>query len=405
MKIALIAGMALAGAAATSVVAQEAPAPTAPATAPDVPAGAPPAVAATAPTLGPSLSGPLVANANPISFDIPAIGKIYVSGVGSGIARFQDHSVPGDHSSYGDLSNAQVIVQKVDGVFQFYAQAGIYSLPSLGTGYLRATRATDATYSPLPEAFIKIAPNAAFSIEVGKLPTLIGAEYTFTFENMNIDRGLLWNQEPAISKGVQANYTHGPIALSLSLNDGYYSSKYSTLSGSATYTFNPANVLAFVASGNTKRTYKSTFSTPGILNNSELYNLIYTYTKGKVIVQPYVQYSHVSAQPFFGTTAASTIGGAILAKYSFTPEFSLPVRAEYISSSGRSSATAANLLYGSGSDAYSLTFTPTYQYKVLFARAELSYVKATGATPGAVFGTNGLDRSQTRGLLEVGIMF
>jgi len=28
-----------------------------------------------------------------------------------------------------------------------------------------------------------------------KLPTLIGAEYTFTFENMNIERGLLWNQE------------------------------------------------------------------------------------------------------------------------------------------------------------------------------------------------------------------
>ena len=402
MKIAIIASMACAGVVATPLLAQEAPAPASSAAAP---AGAPPAVAATAPTLGPSLSGPLTANASPINFDIPVLGKIYVTGVGSGIARFQDHAVPGDHSSYGDLSNAQVIVQKVDGVFQFYAQAGIYSLPSLGTPYLRATRATDATYSPLPEAFIKIAPNAAFSVEVGKLPTLIGAEYTFTFENMNIDRGLLWNQEPAISKGVQANYTHGPLAFSLSLNDGFYSSKYSTLSGSATYTINPANVIAFVASGNTKRTYKSTFSTPGVLNNSELYNIIYTYTKGKVIVQPYVQYTHVAAQPQFGTTAASTIGGAVIARYSFTPEFSLPVRAEYIISSGNPNTTAASLLYGAGSDAFSLTITPTYQYKVLFARAELSYVKAGGAASGAAFGSNGLDRSQTRGLFEVGIMF
>lgn len=402
MKIATIAGMTLAATVATSGMAQDAPVP---ATLAAAPVGAPPAVAATAPTLGPSLSGPLAANAAPINFDIPVLGKIYVTGVGSGIARFQDHSVPGDHASYGDLSNAQVIVQKVDGVLQFYAQAGIYSLPSLGAGYLRATRATDAYYGPLPEAFIKIAPNAAFSLEIGKLPTLIGAEYTFTFENMNIDRGLLWNQETAISKGVQANYTHGPLALSLSLNDGFYSSKYSTLSGSATYTINPANVLSFVASGNTKRTYKSTISTPGILNNSEIYNIIYTYTKGKVIVQPYVQYTHVQALPFFGTTAASTIGGAVLAKYSFTPEFSLPVRAEYISSSGNANGTAANLLYGIGSDAFSLTLTPTYQYKVLFARAELSYVKASGTTPGSVFGSNGLDRSQTRGLLEVGIMF
>jgi len=401
MRTAIIAGMALAGAVgsvvASPVSAQEIPA--------AAPAGAPPAVAASAPTLGPSLSGPLVANANPISFDIPEVGKIYVSGVGSGIARFQNHAVSGDNGAYGDLSNAQVIFQKIDGVFQFYAQAGIYSLPSLGAPYLRATRATDQYYGPLPEAFIKIAPSAAFSVEIGKLPTLIGAEYTFTFENMNIDRGLLWNQETAISKGVQANYTHGPLALSLSLNDGFYSSKYTTLSGSATYTINPANVLSFVASGNTKRTYKATTSTPGLLNNSEIYNIIYTYTKDKVIVQPYVQYTHVSAQPFFGTTAASTIGGAVLAKYSFTPAFSLPIRAEYISTSGQANSSAANLLYGTGSSAFSLTLTPTYQYKVFFARTEVSYVKASGTTPGAVFGSNGLDRSQMRGLLEVGIMF
>lgn len=358
-----------------------------------------------APALLPALAGPLSYAATPVSFDVGPLGKVYVNGVVSGIARFQDHAVPGDHNAFGDISNGQVIVQKVDGIFQFFVQAGIYSTPSLGVPYLRASRTNESTFGPVPQAFIKIAPTSNFSFQVGKLPTLIGAEYTFTFENMNIDRGLLWNLEPAVSKGVQANYTHGPFAFSVSLNDGFYSSKYSTVSGSLAYTIDPANVVAFAASGNTKTTTKSTFVTGGILNNTQVYNLIYTHTKGKLVVQPYVQYTHVDALPFFGTTSASTIGGAVLARYAITPEISLPVRAEYVSSSGKPGGTAASFLYGTGSEAFSVTVSPTYQYKIFFARAEGSFVKATNTTAGSVFGALGNDRSQLRGVVEVGALF
>nr|WP_295663143.1 outer membrane beta-barrel protein [Polymorphobacter sp.] len=371
-------------------------------------AATPPAAAPAAPVLSPAITGPLAGNSAPLNFDLGGFGKVYVTGVASGIARFQDHAVTGagDHGAYGDLSNGQVFIQKIDGVFQFYLQAGVYSLPSLGTPYTRATRVTDSTFGPLPQAFIKIAPTANFSIQAGKMPTLIGAEYTFTFENMNIDRGLLWNLEPAVSKGVQANYTAGPLAFSVSLNDGFYSSKYSTVSGSVAYTIDPKNVLAFAASGNTKTTTKSTVSTPGILNNSSIYNLILTHTDGPWLIQPYVQYTHVDGLvPQFGTTSASTIGGAILAKYSFTPEFSLPVRGEYVSSSGTRGGTAASFLYGTGSDAYSITVSPTYQYKIFFVRAEGSYVKAIHATAGSAFGKLGNDTSQVRGVLELGVLF
>ncbi len=353
----------------------------------------------------PALAGTLSYAATPTNFDLGPLGKVYVNGVVSGIGRFQDHAVPGDHGSFGDISNGQVIVQKVDGVFQFFVQAGIYSTPSLGVPYVRASRLNEATYGPVPQAFIKIAPTSNFSVQVGKLPTLIGAEYTFTFENLNIDRGLLWNLEQTVSKGVQANYSHGPLAFSLSLNDGYYSSKYSTISGSVAYTIDPADVIAFAASGNTKTTTKATFVTSPVLNNQQIYYLSYTRTKGKWLVQPYVQYTHVSALPFLGTTSASTIGGAVLAKYSITPEISLPVRAEYVSSSGTPGGTGANFLYGSGSEAFSLTVSPTYQYKIFFARAELSYVKASNTTAGFVFGGAGNDRSQTRGVAEVGLIF
>ncbi|MBV8971762.1 MAG: porin [Sphingomonadaceae bacterium] len=393
-KIAVAAS--LAAVAAVPATAQEAP--------PAPPAEAP-AAAPTAPALLPALAGPLSYAATPVSFDLDGFGKVYVNGALSGIGRFQDHAVPGDHDSFGDISNGQVVVQKIDGVFQFMAQAGIYSLPSLGVPYLRASRTNESTFGPIPQAFVKIAPTSAFSVQVGKLPTLVGAEYTFTFENMNIDRGLLWNLEPAVSKGVQANYTHGPLAFSLAFSDGYYSSKYSTLSGSVAWTIDPADVLAFTAQGNTRTITKATFVTSPVLNNQQIYDLIYTRTKGKWVIQPYIQYTHVDALPFLGTTSAETWGGAVLARYAITPALSLSGRAEYVSSSGTPGGTAANYLYGPGSDAWSLTLTPTYTWKIFFARAELSYVRATGTTAGFAFGNDGNAHSQTRGVFEVGVLF
>ena len=54
----------------------------------------------------------------------------------------------------------------------------------------------------------------AWSIQGGRLPTLIGAETTFTFQNLNITRGLLFGQENAINQGVQVNYAQGPRTVS-----------------------------------------------------------------------------------------------------------------------------------------------------------------------------------------------
>jgi len=62
-------------------------------------------------------------------------------------------------------------------------------------------------------------------------------------------------------------------------------------------------------------------------------------------------------------------------------------------------------MYGPGSKAWSITVTPTYQYNVFFARAELAYVGTSDSQPGLVFGPNGTDKSQARALLEFGLMF
>jgi hypothetical protein len=63
----------------------------------------------------------------------------------------------------------------------------------------------------------------------------------------------LWNQEPAVSKGGQANLTLGPIALSLSFTDGFDSGVYNWVTGSATWTINSANSFEFVVVGNVEK--------------------------------------------------------------------------------------------------------------------------------------------------------
>ena len=348
----------------------------------------------------PAMTAPLAANPDPVSFDFGG-SKIYVSGQLTGLGLTQNHSIVGDKGSRADLSNAQIEIQKTDGVFQFYVQAGAYSLPSLGAPYVKAGDLPDMTYHYVPTAYVKIAPSDKVSLQAGILPTLIGAEYTFTFQNMNVARGLLWNQEPAISRGVQLNVANGPVTASFALTDGFYSDHYSTGSTLITYTVSKTDTVAFAGSAQFNKTTKSRFATPVTLNNGDVFDLIWTHTEGNWMVQPYVQYGHVPKFTAAGITdSGSTYGAAVLARYTFSPMFSLAGRAEYEGSSGGTS-----LLYGHKSKAWSLTVTPTVQLKTFFVRAELSYTGLDSAAPGSGFGKLGDKDSQTRAMLETGVLF
>jgi hypothetical protein len=271
----------------------------------------------------------------------------------------------------------------------------------------------------VPEAFGKLVVNDSLNFEAGKLPTLIGQEGTFTFQNLNIERGLLWNQENLINRGVQVNYSVGPVVLALSWNDGFYSNSFTYLTGSATWTVNDANTLVFAGGVNTT-TDNSTFCGPsGPLAfganfcNEQQYDVSWTYTNGPWLVNPWAQYTHVPANSrlFSGnTTSGDTWGGAILGSYTFDSSgplagFSLPARFEYISSSGNTS-TGPNLLgYGAGSNAWDITVTPTYQYKRFFARVEGSYINVGSGTAGSEFGSAGKNTDQFRALVEGGFVF
>ncbi|HLH42928.1 MAG TPA: outer membrane beta-barrel protein, partial [Bryobacteraceae bacterium] len=270
--------------------------------------------------------------------------------------------------------------------------------------FLSAGETINRLYGPLPVAFLKLQPASNTSLLIGALPTLMGAEYTFTFENLNVERGLLWSQENAVNRGIQVNQTVGKFTAALSWNDGFYSNRYSWLSGSLAYASAPHS-LAFVGMGNLSQTAFRTLATP-VQNNGAVYALIYAYNNGNWMVQPYFQYTDVPTNPKIGVAhGASTRGAALLLNRFLGRGFSLSARLEYISSSGGASPRSVNLLFGPGSAGWSFTLTPTFQYKRLFLRAESSFVRAANAAPSGVFGPAGFNRTQSRFLIEAGFLF
>lgn len=350
----------------------------------------------------PSITGPLQAPP-PIAFNAAGV-NLSLNGVVSGMGLWQANHVSGDEPTQAALSNGQIFIQKTTGWWQFYVQAGAYDLPALGTLFLPTDKTTSDFFGPVPVAYLKLAPAKNTSIEIGALPTLMGAESTFTFQNMNIERGLLWNQENAVNRGIQVNQTFGKFTAALSWNDGYYSNRYSWLSGSLTHASGP-HTIVFSGMGNLGQTAFRTLATP-VQNNGSMYAIIYTYTKGSWIVQPYYQYGDVPANPGIGIVkGASTSGGALLISHTFGRGVSLAGRAEYLSSTGGLSDGAVNLLFGPGSGGWSATLTPTWQRDRFFVRGDLAWVRATSYTPGDAFGLDGMNANQPRAVIEAGFLF
>src|SRR5260370_24242105 len=140
----------------------------------EAPASTPPAP----PTLLPAMSGPLAANSKPNSYDAGPLGNVYVTGIVSGFAQWQNNVAPGDRSHQADVSNAQIFLNKPTGLVQYFIQAGAYSLPDIGTPYIRAGKSTNAFYEPSSQGYIKLAPNDNFSIMAGTSPPPHQAAYT-----------------------------------------------------------------------------------------------------------------------------------------------------------------------------------------------------------------------------------
>jgi hypothetical protein len=372
--------------------------------------------------LGPSFGPTIKANPDPFCFPTPA-GDIYVGGALSGYAYTQSRPTPfttpagvpfsSDRGDRVDFSNLQAWIQKADGPFQFFVQAGAYTIPGLGLPIYNTFAQTDALFTPLPIAYGKFVINDMWSIQGGRMPTLIGSEAPFTFQNINISRGLLFNQENVINQGVQVNFADGPWSASVAGTDGFFSGEITWFTGAVTYKLDDNNTFGVNGGVNlgrqntTLRSLRYQFATPNAVQNSGIFSANYTYSNGPITITPYFQFTNVDRDPGIGIFAtASTYSGAILAAYNFTDNFSLGGRFEYIAQSGnRNDLVFTNLLYGPGSSALSFTITPTFTYDRFFLRGEYAHVEIYDSTPGFRFGRGGLATAQDRFLLETGITF
>ena len=65
------------------------------------------------------------------------------------------HLAPGDGELTYDISNALITVQKTEGMFQFYVQAGLYSFPTVGNPYDKAND-QNSFLGPVPVAYAKL---------------------------------------------------------------------------------------------------------------------------------------------------------------------------------------------------------------------------------------------------------
>lgn len=350
-----------------------------------------------------------------VRFESDLTGAWQFNAALTGLGAAQSNATDTNPRNYGDISNAQIVVAKPSGPLQFFAVTGLYSIPDLSTSYLRAATQTRQSWGVLPVAYASIVPNDNWSLYVGKLFALGGAEGTFSYENINIQRGLLWSQTNSISQGAQLNFQSDAWSTSLAWTDGADSGKYNWLGASVGYKLSPQTTVTAVWNASLSGNPADSARTPLLQNNSQITNLLFAYKGEHWGLTPYLQYSVVPARPSIGINGvSSTQGVGLLGTYRFTPlingqpakqNVSLPFRLEYMNTRGDSGTGTNNLLYGSNSAAWSATLTPTWQRGPFFARLEGSYVSALNYTPGAAFGTAGTMRGQTRAVLEAGILF
>ncbi|MGZ3499089.1 MAG: outer membrane beta-barrel protein [Vulcanimicrobiaceae bacterium] len=319
-----------------------------------------------------------------------------------------DTSTGADESSRSGPTNVLLAAAKTAGPVQFGITGGLYSFPVIGTagnGFL-AQQANTNLFGIIPVAYLTYAPTGNFSISAGKNATLLGTEGTFTYQNFNIQRGIGWNEEPVVSRGVRVSGTDHKLSASLELNDGFYTARYNTFEGAISFAPSPTESVGFAFL--LAPTGALPNATASIANKRE-YNPTFTLNLGRWSLAPYALFIFSPADGALGYTNGerATILAAPLS-YTLNRHWSFGARVEYGENGGTTTETSANanlLGYGPGSTAWTFTLTPTYKNGIAVFRTELSDVVIANFAPGFGFGPNGTLPTQTRVALEVGIRY
>ncbi|MBV9737188.1 MAG: outer membrane beta-barrel protein [Candidatus Eremiobacteraeota bacterium] len=313
-----------------------------------------------------------------------------------------------DRAGRSDISDLLLNLSAGDARFRVTASAGVYNLLTVGTAINPTSQAAANTllYSQLPVAAAQYNFNSHFSLAAGKFASLLGQESPFTYQNINVQRGLAWAIEPTISRGVRAIYTNGPWSATVEANDAYYSGRNRAIEWLLGYAPNANTNIQFA--GIVPGVNVGSNPTVTVGNKAE-YDLMLTQQVGKLQLLPYILWVHSPASAPLGYMRDENATAAVLmGTYTWSSPFSLAFRWESVwnnSSTGDTSGNADLVGYGPGSSARSITLTPTYHfagYGVL--RLEYSHVWISSFTPGLGFEIGGTGGNQDRFGFELGVV-
>lgn len=298
-----------------------------------------------------------------------------------------------------DVSNALLSLSKNTGRIRGSVTVGAYAFPIIGFALNPTTQpgSNSWLYGFVPQFDLQYVFDPHASVSIGQMPSLLGQENAFTYQNLNIERGLLWGAENTVDRGVRVAYQNGPWSVTLGYNDGFYSgSAGRALEGDIAWapTANTTWQFAFLyPSANAPAN-----ATAPVANKREA-DFELTQQFGKLQLLPYVLVVTSPASPAQGyVRSESALGAALLANYAFSSAYALAFRYETFSnasSRGDLSPNADLVGLGAGSSAQTLTLTPSYSAGLFFARADFS----------KVFSASLQSEAQSRVLVEAGVKF
>jgi hypothetical protein len=344
------------------------------------------------------LLGLSVSIAQALELKLEPVGSINVSGALTGYSIYTNNRVGSDKKTRYDVGSALISISKTAQPVGFTLIGGAYSLPVVGAGLSNTSTSTNL-YSALPIAYIEVAPVKGLSLQVGKLPTLIGYESAFTYLNNYIQRGLIWNMQPVVHNGARLTYTTDLFSVKLGVDDGFYtlSTTHPKPALEASLALTPIkdgsislNVLLPDKSSRPNDT-----ASPA---NKREFNVVASYTLSKLTLGADFMYVEAPKDNTAQVPAkAKASGGCLHFSYDLNP-FKISGRIEYVKDN--SDVGGIDLVgLGDSNKGWTFTLTPAYTRGPLFVRGELSYVSADKPF------TNNGKKNQTRLGVEVGFIF
>ncbi|NPA40566.1 MAG: porin [Thermodesulfobacteria bacterium] len=353
---------------------------------------------------------------------IAAVGSVLFALTGfTGVSHAAKPSVSGAVSAYAiytsstsakktnyDVSSALVTVSEksiANLPVSYTVTAGAYAMPVVAVDFT-STADTTKVLTPLPIAYLEYAsPSIPVTIDVGRMPTLIGYESAFTYQNDYVDRGLVWNMQPILHDGIRITYSGiKNITIKFGINDGYYSASVDTFDGKRV--ISPA--IEGSISGSPLKDVSISFNfliptksarpneTADPANKQE-YNLVGSYSFGKLTVGWDALYVYAPKDTkAMVSKASSAYGIALHGEYAVNEELKLAGRIEYVNDD---SGGVDLVGIGNGNSAFTITFSPCFTKGSYFLKGDLAYVKADND-----FTSDNKD-SLTRVAIEAGISF